>query len=117
MLHETPEHDARSAVADRDGPTIWLACGLTALLAAMAGAAPPEPVDFAHDIVPILKSHCVKCHTSGTYKGGFSLDTRAAMIKSESVVAGKSDESELVERLVSDELARLREAFEAERPR
>ena len=76
---------------------------MIALLAAPAGAAPPGPVDFAHDIVPILKAHCVKCHTSGTYKGGFSLDTREAMIKSESVVAGKSDESELVERLVSDE--------------
>ena len=81
------------------------AWGLVGLLAVSvsAGAAPPGPVDFAHDIVPILKAHCIKCHTDGTYKGGFSLDTREAMLKSESVVPGKSDESELVERLVSDE--------------
>ena len=51
----------------------WLAFGLIAPLAAPAGAA-PGPVDFAHDIVPVLKAHCVKCHTSGTYKGGFSFE-------------------------------------------
>ena len=39
--------------------------------------------DFSHDIVPILKARCVKCHTRGTYKGGFSLDTREPMLKSE----------------------------------
>ena len=84
-------------------PGAWLAWGLIALmlLAAPAGAAPPGPVDFAHDIVPILKTHCAKCHANGTYKGSFSLDTREAMLKSESVVPGKSDESELIERLTS----------------
>jgi hypothetical protein len=85
-------------------------CGVIAFCAlvmvtAMA-AAPPAgaAVDFAHDIVPILKARCAKCHTSGTYKGGFSLDTREAMLKSEAVVPGKSGESDLVDRLTSDEL-------------
>jgi hypothetical protein len=79
--------------------------GLVALGAtALAAPAPPaSPVDFAHEIVPILKAHCAKCHTSGTYKGGLSLDTRETMLKSDAVVPGKSDESDLVDRIRSDE--------------
>ena len=45
-----------------------------ALAGPAAGAAEPKPVDFAHDIVPLIKTHCAKCHTDGTYKGSFSLD-------------------------------------------
>jgi mono/diheme cytochrome c family protein len=86
----------------------WLAWGLvflgTPASPAAEAAAPAAPIDFAHDIVPILKARCAKCHTSGTYKGGFSLDTREAMLKSEAVVAGKSAESELVDRILSHEL-------------
>lgn len=66
-------------------------------------AAEPKPVDFAHDIVPLIKTHCVKCHTDGTYKGAFSLDTRQAVLKTEAVVPGKSDESELIFRIMSDD--------------
>ena len=52
-------------------------CGLTAL-AVLAGpaAAQPAKIDFAHDIVPLLKARCAECHTNGKYKGSFSLDTR-----------------------------------------
>ncbi len=39
-------------------------------------AAEPKLIDFAHDIVPLLKARCAKCHTNGEYKGSFSLDTR-----------------------------------------
>jgi mono/diheme cytochrome c family protein len=60
-------------------------------------------VDFAHEIAPLLEAHCVRCHTNGTYKGGFSLETRAAMLRSEAVVPGKSLASELIDRLTSDE--------------
>ena len=28
-----------------------------------------KKTDFAHDVVPILKAKCAKCHTNGTYKG------------------------------------------------
>jgi mono/diheme cytochrome c family protein len=103
MFPETPVDHAPWVAANRGRTGPWLGWVLLALLAPPVAAAPPAPVDFAHDIVPVLKTHCVKCHTSGTYKGGFSLDTRESMLKSESVVAGKSNESELVERLLSDE--------------
>jgi len=67
-------------------------------------AAEPSPVDFSHDIVPIIKTHCAKCHTNGTYKGSFSLDTRETLLKAdEAVVPGKSAESELIARVLSDD--------------
>lgn len=60
-------------------------------------------VDFAHQIVPLFKAHCAKCHTDGTYKGSFSLDTRESILKAEAVVPGKSGESDLVRRLTIDD--------------
>ena len=51
--------------------------------------------------MPILKARCAKCHTNGTYKGGLSFDTREALLKSKSVIPGKSAASELVVRIVS----------------
>jgi hypothetical protein len=57
--------------------------------------------DFAHDVLPILKAKCAKCHTNGTYKGGLSLDTRESLIKSKSVVPGRSRDSEFIKRVTS----------------
>ena len=54
-----------------------------------------KKIDFAHDIVPLLKSRCAECHTNGTYKGGFSLDTRTE--------AKKSDVKEITRRITSDD--------------
>jgi hypothetical protein len=60
----------------------------------------PKAVDFAHDVLPILKAHCAKCHTNGTYKGSMSLDTRADVLK-KAVVPHKAGESELIKRVTS----------------
>ena len=43
-------------------------------------------VDFAHDILPVLKSKCAKCHTAGVYKGGLSLESREKLLESGAVV-------------------------------
>src|SRR5438874_1608049 len=74
-----------------------------ALIAALAPAARGQDpkVDFAHDVLPLLKEKCAKCHTNGTYKGGVSMDTRADLIKSKVVVPGKSRESLLIMRVTS----------------
>ena len=82
-----------------------LTAGVAGLIAlASAGAAEPTTrIDFAHEVAPLIKARCVKCHADGTYKGSFSFDTRASALKSESIVAGKSAESELVERLRSND--------------
>ena len=77
--------------------------GLIALAMTSAKAEPPPRVDFAHDIAPLIKARCVKCHADGTYKGAFSLDTRESMLRSESIVPGEPAESELLDRLTSDD--------------
>src|SRR5690349_13393853 len=58
-------------------------------------------IDFAHDVVPILKAKCAKCHTNGTYKNGLSLDTRADLLKAKAAVPGKSAQSEIIKRVTS----------------
>ena len=62
-----------------------------------------KPIDFAHDVAPLIKARCAECHTDGKYKGSFSLDTRETMVKSEAIVPGKSGESELIDRVTSDD--------------
>ena len=79
--------------------------GMTSIFALIACSQPAfsqpkgDKIDFAHEVVPILKAKCAKCHTNGTYKGGMSLDTREAMLKSKSVVPGKAAVSELFKRV------------------
>ena len=50
-------------------------------------------VDFAHEVLPILKENCAKCHTNGMYKGGLSLDTREALLESDVIELGDSQNS------------------------
>jgi hypothetical protein len=71
------------------------------ILVTPVSADEPKKIDFAHDIVPLIKARCAECHTNGKYKGSFSLDTREAILKSKNVVPGKSGESELFKRITS----------------
>lgn len=64
-----------------------------------------KPLDFVHEVVPILKKHCASCHTNGTYKGSVSFDTRQALIQSKAVVSGDSKKSELIKRITSNDAA------------
>src|SRR6516225_5406984 len=76
---------------------------LTMLTLAKFSWAQQSKVDFAHDIVPLLKARCAECHTAGKYKGSFSLDTREDVLKKKAVVPGKSGESELIRRVTSSD--------------
>ena len=62
-------------------------------------------VDFAHDIVPVLRQHCGQCHTGDKKQGGFSMNRRESLIaggeNGKAVVPGKSSQSELIKRLTS----------------
>ncbi|RLT10087.1 MAG: DUF1549 domain-containing protein, partial [Planctomycetota bacterium] len=71
----------------------------------MADDAPAKvaEVDFTHDMVPILRARCGKCHTNGVAKGDFAMDTKASFLKSDAISAGKAAESELIERIKSNE--------------
>lgn len=37
-------------------------------------------IDFAHQIVPVLREHCAECHLGDKKKGGFSMNTRAELL-------------------------------------
>lgn len=62
-------------------------------------------VDFAHDVVPILKQHCAKCHTGNQLKGGLSFNTRESLLaggeSGKVVIEGKSGASGLLARITS----------------
>jgi cytochrome c553 len=82
-------------------PLCRLSVVLTCLTALPSFAAdPPKAVDFAHDVVPILKAHCAKCHTNGTYKGSMSMDSRADVLK-KAAIPHKAAESEMIRRVTS----------------
>ena len=72
------------------------------LLTTSLGAA---PVDFAHEVVPILRKHCVECHAGDKKKGGLSMNTRASLLEGGEngvvVSAGQTQKSKLLEAIVS----------------
>jgi hypothetical protein len=67
-----------------------------------------QPIDFAHDVAPILQKRCAKCHTGTQKKGGLSINTRQALLtggdSGPAVVIRKSAESELIERVTSGDV-------------
>lgn len=69
--------------------------------------APTPSISFGRDILPILSDKCFQCHgpDAKARKGNLRLDTEAgARRKTDPViVAGKSDESELVARITSQD--------------
>lgn len=62
-------------------------------------------VDFSHQIVPILREHCSECHAGDKKKGGFSFNTREALLEGGEngavLTIGKSAESRLIEVVLS----------------
>ena len=59
-----------------------------------------RPVDFARDIKPIFDKSCVPCHGADKHKGGFRLDSPAALKGGDnyapSIIPGKSAGSPLI---------------------
>lgn len=72
-----------------------------AIVGALLVPRPARAVDFAHDVLPLLKKHCVKCHADGRYEGELSIDTREALVETGVVVPGASADSSLLERVTS----------------
>ena len=74
---------------------------LTTAFALPASAA----IDFAHQVVPILKQQCAECHLGDKKKGGLSMNTRKDLLDGSEngaiVEPGKADKSLMVEVLTS----------------
>lgn len=62
-----------------------------------------DRVEFVRDVAPILESHCLKCHKPGDEKGGLSLATPEGLRDGEHVVAGKPEESYLIDLVAEPE--------------
>ena len=64
-------------------------------------------VDFAHQVAPLLKEHCAKCHMDTAQKGGFSMNTRESLVAGSEngavVEPGNADHSLLIESILSDD--------------
>ncbi len=78
---------------------VWL----TALTTAPSAA----EIDFAHDIAPVLREHCGKCHTGDAKKGGLSFNTRESLLaggeSGKAISVGKSTDSDFIKRLTTED--------------
>ncbi len=53
-------------------------------------------VDFVHQVVPVLREHCLECHGEDEAKGGFSMNTRELFLEDEMATPGNSAKSEFL---------------------
>ncbi|MCA9078138.1 MAG: DUF1549 domain-containing protein [Planctomycetaceae bacterium] len=60
-------------------------------------------VDFVHDVVPILRKHCVECHGGAKAEGGLSLNSRGLLLEADVIATGKADASRLIELVKSND--------------
>ena len=78
-----------------------------ALVAALVVAPlPASAIDFAHEVVPILRATCGKCHAGSQRQGGFSINEREDLLAggdsgTPGFVAGDAAASELLARVTS----------------
>ncbi|MES2467167.1 MAG: DUF1549 domain-containing protein [Verrucomicrobiota bacterium] len=75
------------------------------LLPCLAAVLPAAAVDFSHEVVPILKTHCAECHMGDKKKGGFSMNTREDLMEGSEngkvLIEGKGAESLLIQLITS----------------
>lgn len=83
------------------------AAAVIALVTVRQALSPAAEIDFAHDIVPVLRKHCGQCHTGDKKQGGFSMNTRELLLAGgeagKAVAIGKSSASDLIKRLKSSD--------------
>ena len=67
-------------------------------------ASPDQAVAYSAIVQPVMAKYCVSCHSADKTKGDLRLDSVAAMLKGgengPALVAGKSKESPIVERML-----------------
>jgi ankyrin repeat protein len=89
---------------------MWRSLSTTTLLCAAlpAGlclAQTPTKIDFAHDVLPLLKQNCISCHGPAQQTNGLRLDRKSSVLKFglRRVVPGSSENSFLYHRLIGTE--------------
>lgn len=83
---------------------------LIALVWAVSAGSPllAQGIDFAHEVVPLLKKHCGECHTGDARQGGFSMNSREDLLAggdsgTPGLVPGDTKASEFIARITSDD--------------
>jgi hypothetical protein len=56
-------------------------------------------VDFAKDVLPILRQNCVTCHSGTQPASGMRLDRKSAVINRRGIVPGSAENSFLFHRI------------------
>src|SRR5580704_11912175 len=69
------------------------------ILVGLVSAQTPARVDFAKDVLPILRQNCVPCHGPAQQSSGMRLDRKSVVISRRGVVPGSSDNSFLFQRI------------------
>jgi glucose/arabinose dehydrogenase/cytochrome c551/c552 len=80
-----------------------IAVAAVAVLGVSPGAQPPAAIDFARDVQPIFREHCVGCHGPTQQFGGLRLDRRADALRGGSqtdIGPGNAQGSRLYHRLI-----------------
>lgn len=110
-------HLGGSLTHGADYLTEYMPSGLAKMFG-VAKAGPPKPIDpetalaFDDAVKPVLKQRCFECHSEAKQQGDLRLDSVDAILKGgkegASVVAGKSMESRLIQRMLLPEEDRKR---------
>lgn len=74
--------------------------------------------DFGRDIYPILSDKCFHCHgpDASARKAKLRLDTREGAFRKNIIVPGKPEESEIIQRICSEDATQVMPPPEANRP-
>ena len=84
-------------------------CLLPSLVMAVCHA--DEKVDYVNEVAPILRVHCVACHTTDEAEGGLVMETHAALLKGGvsgvAVTPGESKSSRLILRVTGEAKPRM----------
>ena len=60
-------------------------------------------IDFVHEVVPLLRTHCIECHGGEEAEGGFSMNTRGLVLEADVLEPGKPNDSLLMELVMTDD--------------
>ncbi|MCP4173452.1 MAG: DUF1549 domain-containing protein [Fuerstiella sp.] len=78
-----------------------LRCSHLILVLLSVSATQADEIDFAHDVVPVLKKHCAECHAGEESEGGFSFNTQRQLLGSGYAKVRQPDKSRIVELIQS----------------
>ncbi len=74
------------------------------LCVAFASQVHGQAIDFSHEVVPILRKHCIECHGGREAKGSFSLNTRPLLVESGHIDLDNPAESRIIELVKSTDV-------------